>query len=114
MTESAKKHHIFSESSSFTEDDAINTSALRDESITLNTVFAQPFEMLECETDDPVNPTLIISEDKVQAYQCTKILTGQWLSENVGMVHAIFSSDGNHFPGEQYLHKNVIFPKNFS
>ena len=112
MTERAKENHIFNESYHFTENDAINISTQRDGPSPYNTVFARPHEMLECETDDLYYRTLIISKDKVQAYQCTRVNPGQWSVENLGMVHAYFAIDGSHFPGKQYLYKNIKFLNN--
>ena len=73
-----------------------------------NTVFAQPKGMLKCETDDPFYSQLIISQDRVQAYQCTRISPGHWSGEDLGMVHAIFAIEGSHFPGKQYLNKKIV------
>ena len=112
MTDTAKKHHIFNESCHFTENDAINISTQRDGPSPYNTVFACPNELRECETDDLCYPTLIISKDKVQAYQCTRVNPGQWSAESLGMVHALFAIDGSHFPGKQYLYKNIKFLNN--
>ena len=108
LTAKAKEHHIFSGSYPFTENDAIKMSAKRGDHYHSNTVFAQPNEMIECETDDISYGTLTISINKVQAYQCTKIKPGRWSAKNVGMVPAIFALGGSHFPGEHYLYKNVV------
>ena len=91
-------------------EDAINISAVRN-GPSPNTVFAQPSEMLECETDDPSYHNLMISRERVQAYQCTQTDPGKWSAENLGMVYAIFASKGHHFPGVQYSRKNIVFSK---
>ena len=90
-----------------TKDEAIKLSTKRNGSFDLNTVFEKPVEMLNCETSEG---KLMISRYPVQAFQCSRI-NGQWFAKDEGKMFAIFTMDGTHFPGPEYLHKNVKFPK---
>ena len=84
---------------------AIEFSTKRNGTVIFNTVFAKPKKMLDCDTTEG---KFMISSHPVQAYQCTWSKQ-QWSAEDRGKSYAIFSLGGSHFPGPQYLNKNVKF-----
>ncbi len=110
IPEQTRERHIYDGPFPFTGSRAIEVSTNRSENISCNTVFNNPYEFLECDTlFGTLFETLIISAKPVQTYQCTRS-DGQWTAASCGKVHAVFSMNGNHFPGEQYLFGRVVFP----
>jgi hypothetical protein len=110
LQDKAIDKHIYIGREKFTAEEAIKISAKRSSNIKCNTVFEKPKEFRQCITDDPLNPTLTISRQKVRAFQCTKNRKGIWEAEYLDEVYVIFSNNGSHFPG--YLYKNISWPHN--
>ena len=100
-----REHHIYDENQPLTSARAIQFSTKRSGSVAYNTVFAKPQKMYDCDTNEG---KLMISSQPVQAYQCTWS-NQQWSAEDRGKSYAIFSLNGSHFPGSQYLNKKVKF-----
>jgi hypothetical protein len=78
-----------------------------------NTVFEDsspnPIKFNLCKTTDLEYPYLIISDQKVNTFQCTKYDRQDWDAKYIGYCHAIFKED-QHYVGHRYNNGDVDFP----
>ena len=98
LPDATKRRHIYDGRNLFSEKEAIKVSEQRDNNVSINTVFQKPNRFLRCLTD---SGPMIISNKKVQAYQCTENEYG-WNAHDLGKVFATFTLEGHHFNGILY------------
>lgn len=74
----------------------------------VNTVFRNSKGYLLCKTNDAKYPSLVMSKEKVETFQCRyNKSTETWSASFEGHFHSIFTINATHFPG--YVYRNVNF-----